>query len=67
MTKNAPAYGDTPRVLERFYCPKRQDEAGHASIDATNFIRKFKKNEGPTPIQYRTVVRAERPREEASL
>ena len=28
-------------------------------IDATNFIRKFKKNEGLTPIQYRTVVRAD--------
>ncbi|KIL40671.1 hypothetical protein SD70_12230 [Gordoniibacillus kamchatkensis] len=31
------------------------DEVGY--IDATNFIRKFKKNEGITPIQYRTVVR----------
>lgn len=41
------------------------DQVGY--IDATNFIRKFKKNEGLTPIQYRTVVRAERPREEASL
>ncbi|WP_160496321.1 helix-turn-helix domain-containing protein [Paenibacillus dendrobii] len=36
-------------------------------MDATNFIRKFKKNEGLTPIQYRTVVRADHNLEKMSL
>lgn len=30
------------------------DEVGY--IDSTNFIRKFKKNEGVTPIQYRVIM-----------
>ncbi|WP_339322624.1 helix-turn-helix transcriptional regulator [Paenibacillus sp. FSL W8-0194] len=55
-------------MLERFCIAQSgRDEAGHAFIDLANFIHKFKKNEGLTPIQYRTVIRAERPRVEASL
>lgn len=33
------------------------DEVGY--IDSTNFIRKFKKNEGVTPIQYRVIMNSD--------
>ncbi|UNK16431.1 helix-turn-helix domain-containing protein [Paenibacillus sp. N3/727] len=33
------------------------DEVGY--VDSTNFIRKFKKNEGVTPIQYRNIMNSD--------
>ncbi|MBN2980443.1 AraC family transcriptional regulator [Cohnella algarum] len=59
-------------MLETLYRPNSDGESERAAysfghdigdivlrvgyVDSTNFIRKFKKLEGITPIQYRTIV-----------
>ncbi|WJH35495.1 AraC family transcriptional regulator [Paenibacillus sp. CC-CFT747] len=49
----------TKQLLRTTDLPLKEVMAAAGYVDSTNYIRKFKKAEGVTPIQYRTIVRAE--------